>query len=99
MKNSTKRRKETANHFQQMIGRNNFAQKITEIISVGKKAVDSLNHELGKMMVESIFLMDRENISGPDYAPNSDAYKWAHQGGSVYRNANKNYVWPFCTSI
>ena len=89
MKNSTKRRKETANHFQQMIGRNNFAQKITEIISVGKKAVDSLNHELGKMMVESIFLMDRENISGPDYAPSSDVYKWAHQGGSVYIGEQK----------
>ena len=36
------------------------------------------------MLVESILLMDRENIAGPDHAPTGDMYKWAHQQGSVF---------------
>lgn len=84
MKNSTRQTKESAIHFQQMLGQKTFATKIAETISVGKKVVDTMNQEIGKMLVEAILLMDRENISGPDYAPKGDVYKWAHQPGSVF---------------
>jgi transposase-like protein len=57
---------------------------VAQTISWGKRSIDSLNHEIGQMLVETILLMDRENIAGPDYAPKSDVYKWAHQRGSVY---------------
>jgi transposase-like protein len=84
MKRSTRQRKQSANQFQQLLGEDNFALRVAETISWGKKSIDSLNHEIGKMLVESILLMDRENIAGPDYAPSADIYKWAHQQGSVY---------------
>ncbi len=84
MKKSTKQRKQSANQFQQLLGEDHFALKVAQTISWGKRSIDSLNHELGKMLVESIMLMDRENIAGPDYAPNTDIYKWAHQQGSVF---------------
>jgi putative transposase len=84
MKRSTRQRKQSANQFQQLLGEDNFALKVAQTISWGKKSVDSLNHEIGRMLVESIMLMDRENIAGPDYAPTADIYKWAHQRGSVF---------------
>lgn len=84
MKRTTKQRKQTATQFQQLLGEDNFTLKTAQIISWGKKSLDSLNHEMGRMLVESIMLMDRENISGPDYSPVGDIYKWASQPGSVF---------------
>jgi transposase-like protein len=84
MKRNTKQRKQSAREFQQLIGPDSFTSKVAEIISVGKSSIDALNQEIGKMLVESILLMDRENIAGPDYAPTTDIYKWAHQQGSVF---------------
>lgn len=84
MKTNTKQRKVSASHFQELLGEDNFALKVAQTISWGKKSIDSLNQEIGKMLVESIFLMDRESIAGPDYAPKADIYKWAHQQGSVF---------------
>jgi putative transposase len=84
MKRNTKQRKESASQFQQLLGEDNFTSRVAEIINVGKKAIDTLNQEIGKMLVESILLMDRENIAGPDYAPKDGVYKWAHQQDSVF---------------
>jgi putative transposase len=84
MKRSTKSRKESASHFQSLLGEEVFALQVAEAISFGKRSIDSLNREVGKMLIESILLMDRENITGPDHAPTADIYKWAHQPGSVF---------------
>ncbi len=84
MKRNTKQRKVSASHFKELLGEDNFALKVAQTISWGKKSLDSMNQELGRMLVESILLMDRENIAGPDYAPKADIYKWAHQQGSVF---------------
>lgn len=84
MKQSTKQRKQSTSHFQQLFGEESFALKVAQAINWGKKSIDSMNHEIGRMLVEAILLMDRENIAGPDHAPTGDIYKWAHQQGSVY---------------
>ena len=84
MKQSTKQRKHNSRYFQQILGEDSFAEKVAETIAIGKRTIDSLNQEIGRMLVESILLVDRENIAGPDYAPTGDIYKWAHQQGSVY---------------
>lgn len=85
MKKSTRRRKESAKDFSRIIGEYEFTRKVFETISWGKKTFDSLNYELGRMLCESILLMDRERLSGPDYQPyDSGIQKWSHQGGSVF---------------
>jgi putative transposase len=89
MKRITKERKESANHFQNFFGKNDFLAKVAQTIDFGKQAIDSLNHDVGKMLVESILLMDRESIAGPDYSPKEELYKWAHQPGSVYIGQQK----------
>lgn len=92
MKKSTRERKQSANQFQQIFGADNFALKVAQTISWGKRSIDSLNHEIGRMLIESIMLMDRENIAGPDYSPSTDIYKWAHQQGSVFVGDQKVQV-------
>lgn len=86
---TTKRRKQSAKQLQQMFGVDEFSLKIEQIIECGKRSVDLLNFEVGKMLVESILLMDRENIAGPDYSPYDGYYKWAQQQGSVYLGDQK----------
>ena len=84
MKASTKERKVCARRIKNLVGEEAIALRVAETIRWGKKSIDSLNQEIGRMVVEAILLMDRENIAGPEYAPKADIYKWAHQQGSVY---------------
>ena len=66
MKISTKQRKQSAKQFQQLFGADDFNFKIAQTIDWGKQSIDLINRQVGRMIVESIFLMDRENIAGPD---------------------------------
>lgn len=84
MKTSTKQRKQSANQFQQLFGAEEFNLKIAETVDWGKRSIDMLNQQMGRMLVESILLMDRAAIAGPDYSPEYGVYKWAHQQGSVF---------------
>lgn len=58
MKISTKQRKQSANQFQQIFGADEFSIKVAQTIDWGKRSIDILNQEVGKMLVESILLMD-----------------------------------------
>lgn len=85
MKQATRKRKQAASDIQRVFGEERLAQQLLTITNFGKQAFDSLHHDLGRMLVESIFLLERENITGPDHAPLiPGVYKWGHQGGSVY---------------
>lgn len=45
------------------------------------------------MIVESVFLMEREEIAGPDYHPKvRGVSKWSSQGGSVFLGKHKERV-------
>lgn len=85
MKQTTKKRKQAASDIQTLFGEQRLAGQMLNILSFGKQAFDSLHHDLGRMLVESIFLYERESITGPDHAPLiPGVYKWGHQGGSVF---------------
>jgi putative transposase len=85
MKQSTKNRKEAARDFQNLLGEERLTRQLLTITNFGKQAFDSLYHDLGRMLVESIFLIERENITGPDHTPVVPGiYKWGSQGGSVF---------------
>jgi putative transposase len=85
MKQRTKTRKQAASDIHILFGQERLARELLTITNFGKAAFDALHHDLGRMLVESIFLMERESITGPDHAPlTPGVYKWGHQGGSVY---------------
>ena len=90
MKIETKTRKNAIKGFRQLTTEQQTTQKIHEVILEGKKAMDGVMLELGRVMVESILYLEREEIAGPDYHPlDPEVKKWASQGGSVYLGDQK----------
>jgi transposase-like protein len=85
MRIDTKKRKNAMAGFKQMTGTELARQSLHQIISHGKRALDDVFMGIGRMMAESIMLMEREELAGPDYHPtNPKLQKWAHEEGSVY---------------
>lgn len=90
MKETTLTRKQRARLLQEPGG----AWLVHQVIQSGKQALDEVTREMGKIIVEGIFLMEREEIAGPDYHPkNSAIHKWSGQGGSVFLGDHKQRVW------
>lgn len=85
MKVETKQRKKAMAGFREMSGTDKARQSLYRIISHGKHALDNVFLDMGKMVAESIMLMEREELAGPDYHPtNPRLQKWAHEEGSIY---------------
>jgi hypothetical protein len=46
--------------------------------------------EMGWMVAESLMLIEREELAGPDYHPtDAGLQKWAHEAGSIYLRRSK----------
>jgi len=58
--------------------------QLFQILKHGKTALDNIKEELGRCLVESLLLMNREQIGGQAYLPNPGYKKWSCQKGSVY---------------
>jgi hypothetical protein len=62
-------------------------------IQQGRRALGKLSREIGRMIVESVFLIEREEIAGPNYYPRTRGVsKWASQRGSVFVGRHKERV-------
>ena len=66
MREDTKRRKQARKFFGQTIGEDILKDRIFQIMTQGKRAFDSLILDIGKEVAQSILLMEREELSGPD---------------------------------
>lgn len=85
MREDTIERKKTSRLFQELRGRRWLLGRMAEVISEGKRGLDGLALELGRMVAEAVMYLEREEIAGPDYQPySSEVRKWASQGGSVF---------------
>lgn len=85
MKKTTKERKASATGIRNLVGEDRLAAQIVNIPQFGKQAFESLQHDLGRMLVESIFILERASVAGPDYHPSEEGLnKWSHQAGSVF---------------
>lgn len=85
MRIDTKKRKNAMVGFKQMTGNELAHQSLQLIMNQGKRAIDDVFMSIGRMMAESILLMEREELAGPDYRPtNPRLQKWAHEDSSIY---------------
>lgn len=85
MKDTTKQRKKVIRGIEGVFGRQEIVERMYRIIANGKQGFDTITKELGRMIIETIMYIEREEITGPDYQPFSpDIRKWASQAGSVY---------------
>jgi hypothetical protein len=58
---------------------------LVRVIGSGTQALDAVMLEMGRMVAESIMLIEREELAGPDYYPTHPGLqKWAHEAGSAY---------------
>lgn len=63
---------------------------LVRVIRSGKQALDAVMLEMGRMVAESVMLMEREEVAGPEYYPTDPAFKkWAHEQGSIYLGDQK----------
>jgi len=85
MREDTIGRKKTSHLFQQLRGRGWLLERMGEVILEGKRGLDGLALELGRMVAEAVMYLEREEVAGPDYRPHSpEVRKWASQRGSVF---------------
>lgn len=85
MKETTKKRKKAMRGIDGALGRQQIIGLVYQIFARGKHGFDAIMKELGRMIIETIMYIEREEIAGPVYQPFScDIRKWASQGGSVY---------------
>lgn len=85
MKQDTRQRKHTTTVLKALRGQEWLAGHVVQILETGKESLDRFLLELGGMVAETIMLLEREELAGPDYCPKiPGVYKWAGQPGSVY---------------
>jgi len=90
MRESTRRRKTSTELFQHELSTmGNIGDLVASVTSQGTSALNSIAHQLGIRLIESLLAMERERLSGPDYHPTGELKKWASQGGSVYLGGEK----------
>lgn len=92
MKNSTKQFKAQTRQFAQVLSNNKILRDLLDIQSVGKQAFDQLHNRLGRMLVETIMCMDREEMVAKAAQDGSAIYSWGYQPGSVFIGQAKQPV-------
>ena len=90
MRRETAQRKRALAGWRAMAGTEQLLGTMVRVIHSGKQALDAVMLEMGRMVAESVMLMEREEVAGPDYYPTDPAFKkWAHEQGSIYLGDQK----------
>jgi len=85
MRHDTRQRKHAMAGLREISGKKRMLGTLVRVISSGKQALDAVMLEMGRMVAESVMLIEREEIAGPDYYPTDPALqKWAHEAGSIF---------------
>ncbi len=85
MRQETRHRKHAMAGLRAISGEQQLLGTLVRVIGSGKQALDAVMLEMGRMVAESIMLIEREELAGPDYYPiHPGLQKWAHEAGSAY---------------
>ena len=85
MRRDTRQRKTALAGLRAIAGEEQMLGTMVRVISAGKQALDAVMLEMGRMVAESVMLIEREEMAGPDYYPTDpDLQKWAHEEGSMF---------------
>jgi len=90
MRSDTRQRKRALAGLRAISGQDAMLGTLVRVIRSGKQALDAVMLEMGRMVAESVMLMEREEVAGPDYYPTDPAFKkWAHEAGSIFLGDQK----------
>jgi len=85
MRHETRHRKHALAGLRAISGDQQLLGTLVRVIGSGKQALDAVMLERGRMVAESIMLIEREELAGPDYYPTHPGLqKWAHEAGAAY---------------
>ena len=63
---------------------------LLRVIRSDRQGLGTVMFEMGRMVAESVMLIEREEIAGPDYYPSEPVLqKWGHDEGSIYLGDQK----------
>ena len=90
MRQDTRQRTHAMAGLRAIAGEERMLGTLVRVLHSGKQALDAVMLEMGRMVAESVMLIEREEITGPDYYPTDpDLQKWAHEGGSIFMGDQK----------
>ena len=90
MRPDTRQRKHAMAGLRAISGQDRMLGTLGRVISSGKQALVAVMLEMGRMVAQSVMLIEREEVAGPDYYPTDpDLQKWAHEEGSLYLGDQK----------
>ncbi len=69
MRSDTRQRKHAMAGLRAISGEQQMLGTLVRVISSGKQALDAVMLEMGRLVAESIMLIEREELAGPDYDP------------------------------
>lgn len=85
MRHETRHRKHALAGLRAISGDQQLLGTLVRVIGSGKQALDEVMLEMGRMVAESIMLIEREELAGSDYYPTHPGrQKWAHEAGSAF---------------
>jgi len=85
MRSDTRQWKKVLSGLRVMVGQDERWGTLLRVIRSGKQALDAARLEMGRRVAESLMLIEREALAGPDdYPIPSDLQKWAHEEGSIF---------------
>lgn len=85
MRPDTRQRKRALSGLRAIAGQDEMWGTLVRVIRSGKQALDAVMLEMGRMVAESVMLIEREELAGPDDSPiDPDLQKWAHEDGSIF---------------
>jgi len=69
MRQDTRQRKHAMAGLRVIAGEERMLGTLVRVIGSGKQALDAVMLEMGRMVAESIMLIEREELAGPNYYP------------------------------
>jgi len=89
MKLKSSSRKKSIKALKQFVG-DDFSTLFSTVLEEGRQGIDEVINYTGRALVEALLLIERDQMSGPSYAPTiAGRHKWASQQGSVYVGGQK----------
>lgn len=90
MRRDTRQRKHAMAGLRAISGEQQLLGVLTRVLHADKQALDAVMLEMGRMVAESVMLIEREEVAGPDYYPTDpNLQKWAHEEGSIFIGGQK----------
>ena len=85
MRRDTRQRKHAMAGLRAIAGEERMLGILVRVISPDKQALDAVMLERGRMVAESVMLIEREEVAeADDYPTDPDLQKWAHEKGSIF---------------